>query len=168
LIPINNYIHIHLDEKWINALYIKSYKDINPDFVDFTNFLNKISENNNVLVTTGIIDFKLINDLKNKFFDKKDEKIYFKKNSNNFIYFIFKPSFLDLESILQNSKILVSCHGAITHAANSFNIKILDIIEKDRKESYKLFSSYLKNYNAIFRNNFNILHADLLKKINEI
>ena len=26
-----------------------------------------------ILVTTGIIDFKLINDLKNKFFDKKDE-----------------------------------------------------------------------------------------------
>ena len=41
-------IQIHLDEKWFNASYIKSYNEINPSFENFTNFINKISAKNNV------------------------------------------------------------------------------------------------------------------------
>ena len=34
-IPINEYVHIHLDEKWFNNLYIKSYTNINPQYDEF-------------------------------------------------------------------------------------------------------------------------------------
>ena len=43
------------------------------------------------------------------------------------------PTFNDIESLLRNAKILITCHGALTHAANSFNVKIVDIIEENRK-----------------------------------
>ena len=58
---------------------------------------------------------------------------------------------------MSNSKILITCHGAVTHAANSFSVKIIDIIEEGRKDSYKLFSSYLNRYNFVYRNQFNIV-----------
>ena len=166
-VPIKNYIHIHLDEKWINNLYIDSYKSINPGLDEFIEFINILGNNYNILITTGIKDFSLINDLKNKYFKKKTENIYYNKVSSNFIYFIYKPTFYDLESLLRNSKILISCHGAITHAANSFDVQIIDIIEEKRESSYKLFSSHLKNYNLVYRNEFNIIKEYLINKINE-
>ena len=167
-ISIKDYIHIHLDEKWFNSLYIKTYKNINPGYDEFIDFIQIISEQNNILITTGIIDFNLIYNLKKKYFDEKDKEIHYKKYSDNFIYFIYKPTFSDIESILRNSKALIACHGAITHAANSFNVKIIDIIEENRKDSYKLFSSYLRRYNFVYRNQFNIMKKHLIDKIHEI
>ena len=162
-IPIKNYVHIHLDEKWIQKLYIKSYTDINIKYEDFSEFLNELLKKNNILITTGLTDSELLENLKNKFFNnKKNDKIYFRENLNNSIYFIYKPSFNDLESLLRKAKILVSCHGAITHAANSLNIKILDILEKNKVDWYKRFNSYLKNYTLIHRTDFKILSKKII------
>ena len=135
-IPIDKYLHIHLDEKWVNNLYIKSYKEINPNYNEFITFLGKIAESNNVLITTGIVEFKLLHDLKNQFFKKVNDKIYLNENYKNKIYFIYKPSFDDLESILRKTYLLISCHGSITHASNSFNVKKIDIIEQNRVKFY--------------------------------
>ena len=57
-------------------MYIKSYTSIYPSFNEFVSFLNKISEKNHVLITTGLHDFQLINDLKNKYFDRINNKIF--------------------------------------------------------------------------------------------
>jgi hypothetical protein len=77
------------------------------------------------------------------------------------------PTFNDIESLLRNAKILITCHGAVTHAANSFNVKIVDIIEENRKVFYQHYTSYLKKYNPIYRAKFDILKDDLLDIIRE-
>ena len=110
-------------------------------------------------------DFDLLENLKNNFFKKETEKIYYNKISDIIVYFIYKPSFEDLESLLRESKILISCHGALSHAANSFNIEILDIIEESKKEWYNRFTLYLKRYKPIFRNKFSEIEKDLLVNI---
>ena len=166
-INIKNYIQIHLDEKWTNDMYIKSYTSIYPSFNEFVSFLNKISEKNHVLITTGLHDFQLINDLKNKYFDRINNKIFKMNNNSNSIFLIYKPNFEDLESLLRNTKTLVSCHGAITHAANSFNIKNVDIFERNKEGFYRKFTSYLKNYNPVYRSNFNVLSKNILNIIDE-
>ena len=58
--------------------------------------------------------------------------------------------FDDIESLLRKTKILIACHGAITHASNSFNVIKIDILEKSKIGFYKRFSSYLNNYFPIF------------------
>ena len=166
-IPIKNYLHIHLDEKWFKNLYINSYSDINPSYNDFVDFVKNLAIKNNVLITTGIIDFDLIQNLKIKFFQKKTDNIYLKNYSNTSVYFIYMPTFNDIESLLRNAKILITCHGAVTHAANSFNVKIVDIIEENRKVFYQHYTSYLKKYNPIYRAKFDILKDDLLDIIRE-
>ena len=49
------------------------------------------------------------------------------------IYFIYKPTIFDIESLMTKTKSLIICHGSLTHVANSFDIKIIDIIEKSKK-----------------------------------
>ena len=82
------------------------------------------------------------------------------------IYLILKPTFQDLESLLRTAKILISCHGAITHAAGSLNLKILDIIDENSKNLYRRYTSHIKNYNFIFRNKFSEIKKIIPKKIN--
>ena len=167
LIKIKNYLHIHLDEKWFNNFYIESYTKINPNYNEFVDFINTVSLNQNILITTGIVDFDLIEKLKNNFFQKIDNKIYYKKNSINFVYLVYKPTYNDLESLLRNTKTLISCHGSITHASNSFNIKKIDIIEKSKIDFYKKYTSYLKNYTEVYRSDFSILKKNILNLIKE-
>jgi len=164
-ISVNNYIHVHLDEKWFTNLYIKSYTDINPTYDDFIKFINSISDSENVLITTGIMDSAMIEKLKNNFFKKLDDKLFEKKNNNYSIFFVYKPSFEDIESLLKNSKTLIACHGAITHAASSFNIKIIDIIEKNMQSFYKRFTSHINNYTFVAREDFNSLKKKLYSKL---
>ena len=165
-INIKNYILLHLDEKWISGMYINKYKDINPGYKEFIEFINNISTHENLVITTGIINFKLIDDLKEKYFIKVNNKIYEKNNGKKKIYLVFKPTFQDLESLLSTAKILISCHGAITHAAGSLDIKILDIIDKNSKNWYQCYTSHIKNYNFIFRNKFSEIKEIIPKKIN--
>ena len=164
-ISIKDFIHIHLDEKWFSDFYIKTYTNINPRYDEFINFLDEISKVNNILITTGINELNIINQLKNKFFEKISDKIFIKKNLNKLIYLIYKPSFDDIESLLRNSKILIACHGAITHASNSFNVKKIDILEEGKIKFYKRFTSYLDDYHPIFRSKFDILKEEICQKI---
>ena len=48
-IPIKDYIQIHLDEKWFNESYISTYKNINPSYEDFSNFINSLKRLSNSL-----------------------------------------------------------------------------------------------------------------------
>ena len=164
-ISIKNYLHIHLDEKWVSSLYISSYTNINPNYDEFIDFLNILSGKNDILITTGLHDFELINELKNKFFEKKSNNIFFKKNFEKLIYFVYKPTFDDIESLLRNTKVLIACHGAITHASNSFNVKKIDILEHVKLNFYKKFTSYLDDYHPIYRSNFVLLRKEINKKI---
>jgi len=165
-ISIDNYIHIHLDEKWTTKLYISSYTDINPSYNEFIDFIKNIAkENNNILITTGMIDFELLRNLKSKFFIKKTDKIYYKSLLNASIYLIYKASLDDFESLIRKSKIFISCHCGLTHAPNSFNIKIIDIIEKSKKEWYGRYTLYLKNYKQVNRGKFSEIKEELLHNI---
>ena len=139
-IEISDYIHIHFDEKWFSELYISKYTNISPNYNEFVTFLDTISDLNDVLITTGLVDFTLF-------------------------YFIYKPSFDDLESLLRKTKILISCHGSITHAANSFDNKKIDILEENKLNFYKRFTTCLKNYHPIYRSKFNLLSNQILNKI---
>jgi len=163
-IPLENFIQIHLDEKWFSSTYIKNYIDINPSFEEFTNFIKSLSKNNNVLITTGLLESNLFAKLLINSTEKNDKNIYI-SNANKNIVIVKKATFIDLESILRKTKVLITCHGAITHAAASFNIKIIDIIEKEKEKFDSRCTSYIKNYHTIYRSSFNSIKDDIYKKI---
>ncbi len=162
---IDKYILIHLDEKWIKKLYINKYNDINPSYSDFLDFVKHVSKNNDIVITTGLVDYNLIEKLKDDFFSKINDKIYIKNNGERKIYFIYKPTFEDLESLLKKANYLISCHGAITHVANSLDVKILDIIDRSKKDWYPRFSTYMSDYACIYRADFNLLRNEIIDRI---
>ena len=164
-VSAKNYVHIHLDEKWFSELYIKTYTNINPSYNQFTEFLINISKKDNVLITTGANENVLVNELMDRFFEKKTDNIFFNKKFKNIIYLIHKPSFEDIESLLRNSKILIACHGAITHASNSFAVIKIDIIEKSKVSFYKRYTTHLHDYYPAYRSSFDILSSEINKKL---
>ena len=165
LVPINRYIHIHLDEKWFKDSYIDSYTDINPKYDEFVDFLNSVLEKENILITTGRKNLILIEDLKKKYFKEISENIYINESLNKVAYLVNNTSFNDLQSLLRNSKVLISCHGAITHAANSFDNMKIDIFEKNKEIFYRKYTSYLNHYSFIYREQFSAIKKNLYNKI---
>ena len=155
----DDYILFHFDEKWIHNDYIKNYKSIEPNnYLEFENFIKNIVNRteNNLYITTGLISNKFTDLIKNKF--NKISEFKFELNHNNKkIIFFEKTTFLELEVLLSKSQILISCHGAATHVAASFNIKIIDILDNSKSLFYQKWTRHFRNYTKIERDNFNVL-----------
>ncbi len=162
-LPINNYLHIHFDEKWFNNTYIKTLTEINPTEEDFESFLNELAlRKNDILITTGILKLELLEKMKKSFFTKKATNIYSKEISNYKIFFIENSTFHDLEFLVKNSKTLIACHGSLQQSASAFEIKILDIFEKKKEIWYRRHTKHIKNYNFFYRKPFSLLKRELL------
>ena len=149
--PFKNYIHLHFDEKWIHNKYIKKYTSIEPTKDDLINFIkNLISKNKNIIITTGKNKSHLLSEIKN---DIDSDKVKIFDNQN----------LLEIEYIVFNSDLLVTCHGWITHIAGAKKIKQIDII--DSSYPYHTWTSHLRNYNYLNRKEFKILATEILNLI---
>ena len=116
----NNYINIHLDEKWFSKYYYKDFTDINPNELQLSQFIDKIINNTDqhydIIITTGlktIVDefFKELQKYIRKYFIKK---LIIKNN------FIANTSFNDIENIIKDSSLLICCEGAVSHVSHFF------------------------------------------------
>ena len=65
-----------------------------------------------------------------------------------------------------NSKNLITCNSSLSQIAGSFNINLIDIIEKDLETWYMRHVFHIKKYTKLFRKDFKSLSEDILQKIN--
>ena len=150
-IPFNKYIQLHFDEKWIHNKYISKYTNIEPTKEDLINFIKDlILKDKNIIITTGKNGSNLLSEIKN---DLDSDKVKIFQNQ----------SLLEIENIVFNSDLLVTCHGWITHIAGAKNIKQIDII--DSSYPYHTWTSHLRNYNYVNRKKFKILASEILSLI---
>lgn len=151
--PLNDkeWIQLHFDEKWINNKYIDSYSKIEPSTDDLISFINSLSNKTGekLIITTGILaPEKLI----------KINQII----QNDKIKIMLNLSFLELEKIICKSKLVISCHGAISHLTSALQTNQIDII--DKSYDYSRWSKHFRNYKYLYRENF----TELSKKILDI
>ena len=145
-IPFNDYIQLHFDEKWVHKSYIKKYIDIEPSDNQLIDFINKIiSKNKKIIVTTGKETNKLLNKIKDK------------------VKICSSLNLLELENIVFNSSLLITCHGWISHIASAKKIKQIDII--DSRYPYNKWTSHFRNYNYLYRKKFEFLSEEIIKLI---
>ena len=150
-LPFNSYIHLHFDEKWIYENYIKKYVNIEPNKDELLSFINNIiQKNNNLIITTGKKMSNLLNEIKS---EVSSERIKIFDNQE----------LLELENIVFNSILLISCHGWITHIASARKIKQIDII--DNSYPYIKWTSHLRNYNSLSRKPFKFLSKEIINLI---
>ena len=64
-----------------------------------------------------------------------------------------------------NSKNLFTCNNPLSQIAGSFNINLIDIIEKRLEPWYLRHVSHIKKYNKLFRKDFRELSNEILLKI---
>jgi len=74
-------------------------------------------------------------------------------------------SIKELEIISMNSKNLITCNNPLSQIAGSFNINLIDIIEKRLEPWYLRHVSHIKKYNKLFRKDFRELSNEILLKI---
>ena len=150
----DKFILLHFDEKWVHKKYISSYLNIEPSEKELILFLKSIviKTKKNLVVTTGSIPLEILNSI-------------FSANLNKNIFFYNNLNFIELESIVDKCDLLVACHGAISHVASAKNIKQIDIIEKNKINFYKKWTSHFRNYNFIYRKNFSDLSKEIISNL---
>ena len=139
----NDYLVLHYDEKWTKSTYIQQYQNIEPNIIELTKFIKKLNKitNYKIIISTGIYTPNI---LKKIFFNNKIPNVEFYSNQ----------SFFQLEKLVTSAKLLISCHGALSHVAAAKNIKQIDIIDVNIKSPYSNWTSHFRNYNYVFRKDF--------------
>ena len=163
-IPLDNYIQVHLDEKWFSSTYIKSYKDISPSYEEFSNFIKILSDKKNVLITTGLEKNNIIEQLELNSTSQPSKNVFINNIKEN-IVIVNNLTLLDIESVLRKTKTIITCHGGVTQAAASLNVKIIDIVEQSKEDLCKRYSLYIKNYYSVYRDKFSIIKNRILQLI---
>ena len=151
-INLKNFVMLHFDEKWIKNEYIENYVSIEPIKSEFISLLIDIVKKTKkkLVVTTGLVKNNLFNDI-------KDLTI------NDNIIFLNNLTFLQIESLINDTELLISCHGAASHVAAAKNKKQIDIIEKSKYYYYSKWTYHFRSYNFIYRKKFDDLSKDILK-----
>ena len=165
-IESKTFSQIHLDEKWFINTYINHYTDINLKEKYFVDFLLDVIniKKKKLIVTTGILKLPFLENLKNKYFTKVNENLY-EYNFNINIILLLNSSIDDLESIAINAANIITCNGPISQIACYYDINLIDILEKKLEFWYDRHISNKKNYNKLFRKDFNELSKEILNKI---
>ena len=143
------YILLHFDEKWIHNKYISNYVNIEPSEEELSQFLVNLSKkvNMKIIITSGKKTPKILKNVLNGELGQK-------------IKLIENLSFEYLEAIIINSKILISCHGAVSHVAAAKKISQIDII--DSSYNYDIWSAHFRNYRFLNRDKFCNLSKNII------
>ena len=145
-----NFILLHFDEKWIYADYISEYTNIEPSKDAFISFINLLltASNKKLIITTGVNCPNILNDILDS-------------NLNSKIKIYKKLTFLDLENLISKCKLLISCHGSVSHVAASYQIKQIDIIDEKKLGFYSMWTAHFRNYIPIYRKKFSELSKEI-------
>ena len=161
--PNTNFTVFHLDEKWFFSKYIKTYKNIEPSLDELNDLISNIvlSTNQNLVISTGLYNDDLITSLSLGFI-KINNNIFLKKFNSKYILLFKKLSFFNIEFLLSKANLFIGCHGAVTHLAAAYNIKIFDIIDESEKVLFEKYTEHFRNYKSFFRNDFSKLSEDII------
>ena len=151
----SKYLIFNLDEKWIFKNYIKSYKNIEPTLKEFINFLSILSKNNKVVIVNGFFENPLLEELKINNYIYKNKNLVIKDRID-----IFEFQFL-----IKHSNCLITCHGASSHIASNYDIKVIDIVDNSEINFFSSYNHHFKNKVQIVRDDFNILSRIIIESI---
>ena len=147
-----DFILLHFDEKWIYNDYISEYTNIEPLKNELISFIDLLltKTNKKLVITTGISSPNILNDIININLSPR-VKVY------------KELDFFNLENLVSKSKLLISCHGAVSHVAAAHQIKQIDIIDKIKLKFYSKWTAHFRNYTPVYRKKFPLLSEEVIK-----
>ena len=150
------YCVFHLDEKWFKDYYYKDFTYPDWNFKFFDEIVDILSKKFNlpILITTGGLNVKFVNDLKDKYFVKKKENVFHHNKMKNNLILLNNLSFRQIEYILkENCEYLIACEGGVTHLSHNLKIKTFAFIQGERNNFYKHWTGHMNNIKLYKRSN---------------
>ena len=154
------FVLFHFDERW-DSFDEKEYHNV-------IKLMEKIAENNKLLITTGIKNFNLLSILEKKFNtfvfkDGKFDQTVF--NMNNKIIMLKNMPLNLLVFFIKESQKNFSAHsGPVVHIGAAFEKETIDIIKKDKNNELDRWIPLVSNYKRI---NFEILNNDYINNLKD-
>ncbi|MDA7583327.1 hypothetical protein N8698_03555, partial [Candidatus Pelagibacter sp.] len=147
----NDFILFHFDEKWIHDNYISEYTNIEPTENNLISFINLLllSSDKELVITTGVDCPRILDNILDN-------------NFNNRVKIYKELDFLHLESLISKCKLLISCHGSVSHVAAAYNIKQIDIIEGKKFDFYSKWTDHFRGYFPLYRKKFSDLSKEII------
>lgn len=150
----NDYILFNFDEKWIFKNYLNSYLNIEPSFDEFLIFLDKLAKiNKKIVITNGLRKNIILDILSSSEYLQKNKNIILKNNINIF----------ELQYLIKNAQVIITCHGAPSHIASNYDKKIIDIIDMSEKNFFESYNFHFNNKIQVIRKNFKDTSEEILK-----
>ena len=147
-IDFNNYIIIHLDEKWNDIL------DFNYRSLEFFEIIQKIT-NKDIIITSFENNYEYMQNIRKgitslKFKEGTDYNLKSSVTSN-LIHFENFPIF-EFERLIFYSDLAISCHsGFVVQASGSNNSKVMDILNENDSLWYDCWVPLNTSYKRIFK-----------------
>ena len=158
------YVVIHLDEKWFTKYYYNDFTDINPNNEQLKILIEKIfytlNGKYNLVLTTGSKPLIVLNEYTKDFKKSSDNKILKKRIKDKYIFYFNKNSFNDVELIIKNCSFLICCEGGISHASHNFKIKTLAFFQKNRLQHTKFWTGHMRDLILYERKDMNKIIND--------
>ena len=140
----------------MNSINLLLSCNIEPKYEDFIEFLKKISVSNNVIITNGYNQNYILERL----------KVTVNNDFKNKVLIMDKINIFELQNLIKNFKCLISCHGAPSHIASNYNIKIIDIVDKSEIKFFESYNFHFANKTQLIRESFNKLSLKILSSLN--
>ena len=149
------YVILNFDEKWIFKNYINTYKSIEPTFKELVNFLSILSKNNKVVIVNSFFENPLIEELKINNYINENKNLLIKD----------KIDIFEFQFLIKHTNCLITCHGASSHIASNYDIKVIDIVDNSEIKFFSSYNHHFKNKVQILRDDFNTLSKKIIESI---
>ena len=163
-IPYKSFNQLHLDEKWISEAYrgrrkSRNFEPINASIGQMCEFIKKFlsKSNKDLVISTGAETNILIEGIK----ENLNKKV-FSSSSDKKVIILDNLTFTDLKLIIKKADLIIACHGSPAHIASAYNTRIIDIFDQKNKEFYHFYTSHLRNYKYLYREDFSKLAKNIL------
>ena len=95
--------------------------------------------------------------------NKINESLYEFDINGKKAYLLTNENFFSISHLISKSSLFISCHGAFTHIASNYKMKILDVIEKSKEVHYSRITNGMINYKFLYRDHFEKLSQDIIE-----
>jgi hypothetical protein len=118
-----------------------------------------------LIITTGTIDLPFITEISKEYFNINKRGYYYLKIGKYKIILLKEISIENLENVTMNANSVITCHGPLSLISGSFNVNLIDIIEKTQEKWYERHTSHIMKYNKLHRVKFNKLAKKIILKV---
>ena len=163
LIRDNNYLLLHLDEKWFDGYYFSDYERINLNHNNFELFIKTLFKKfkKKIIITSGRFSASYLDQIIKKKFEKVNSYQYRSIKYKNNLLFFDDLKFEDLELLVKKSCIVFCCEGAISHVSHALNKKTYALIQSDIIGNF--WTAHMSKIKLIKRNHITLICKNIMK-----